>query len=519
MRTGEWALAAVTGLLTREYEGGFAEVRTATGVIRATADHPFWVVEGAGLPDRPAPRHVPAVELQGPVPGRWVDARELQAEDRLISQLGKVCGIRSVVGEVGQSTVYNLTVEGVHTFAVGTDHILVHNRDDNPEPPKEPGGGAAEHKPGSDGGAEVAHEDKENQPQTPGESGEQAATEAAPNTKNCFGAGTPLLTPSGSRKIEEFRRGDLVLSRDEWDPSGVAVAKAVEEVYTGNARVVDLEVGGKVIRTTAEHLFWVRGRGWTEVSIFEPGYELIGHDGQRSRVEGISEVDEVVAVYNIRVADHHTYFVGTQEWGWSVWAHNAYAEFSAELKARGGTEEESQDAWEAARQGDRAAFEDAVGSTAKTPREMDELYNLANAPVGIDRDGAHAMAMEAAGIPADAEPVQVVIFVDPQNPDQHAAAYQEAADNPSTEVVETGDQVEVGRVETYLVESPDGSMHTRYVVDHTADSREPHFHAAQPQGDPADAVEFGKDTVYDPITHPDLPDHHIPYDGPHSRLD
>jgi hypothetical protein len=30
-------------------------------------------------------------------------------------------------------------------------------------------------------------------------------------------------------------------------------------------------------------------------------------------------------VYNVRVADHHTYFVGDREWGFSVWAHNLCA--------------------------------------------------------------------------------------------------------------------------------------------------------------------------------------------------
>src|SRR5262249_23944282 len=33
---------------------------------------------------------------------------------------------------------------------------------------------------------------------------------------------------------------------------------------------------------------------------------------------------EWVPVYNVRVADFHTYFVGCEEWGFSVWAHNAY---------------------------------------------------------------------------------------------------------------------------------------------------------------------------------------------------
>jgi len=29
-------------------------------------------------------------------------------------------------------------------------------------------------------------------------------------------------------------------------------------------------------------------------------------------------------VYNITVAEWHTYFVGAPEWGFSAWAHNAY---------------------------------------------------------------------------------------------------------------------------------------------------------------------------------------------------
>ncbi|MFT3920945.1 MAG: Hint domain-containing protein [Myxococcales bacterium] len=31
----------------------------------------------------------------------------------------------------------------------------------------------------------------------------------------CFAAGTPILTPEGSKAIEEIKVGDLVLSRDE----------------------------------------------------------------------------------------------------------------------------------------------------------------------------------------------------------------------------------------------------------------------------------------------------------------
>jgi hypothetical protein len=40
-------------------------------------------------------------------------------------------------------------------------------------------------------------------------------------------------------------------------------------------------------------------------------------------VERVVETRERTTVHNLRVADYHTYFVGSPEWGFSVWAHNA----------------------------------------------------------------------------------------------------------------------------------------------------------------------------------------------------
>ena len=39
-------------------------------------------------------------------------------------------------------------------------------------------------------------------------------------------------------------------------------------------------------------------------------------------MEAVTPGGEPAAVYNLRVAEHHTYFVGSREWGFSVWAHN-----------------------------------------------------------------------------------------------------------------------------------------------------------------------------------------------------
>ncbi|MDW8244158.1 MAG: hypothetical protein RMJ88_13175 [Thermogemmata sp.] len=42
-------------------------------------------------------------------------------------------------------------------------------------------------------------------------------------------------------------------------------------------------------------------------------------------VEAVCDTSRWEQVYNCRVADWHTYCVGDQEWGFSVWAHNSYS--------------------------------------------------------------------------------------------------------------------------------------------------------------------------------------------------
>ncbi len=74
----------------------------------------------------------------------------------------------------------------------------------------------------------------------------------------CFAAGTPLLTPNGAKAIEDIKVGDLVLSAPEDDPSAPVAARRVEEVFERSSPLFELHVGGKLIRTTAEHPFYVQ---------------------------------------------------------------------------------------------------------------------------------------------------------------------------------------------------------------------------------------------------------------------
>jgi hypothetical protein len=141
--------------------------------------------------------------------------------------------------------------------------------------------------------------------------------------RSCFVAGTPLLTPDGARPIDEFRAGDLVLSRDENDPAAPVVARRVLQVFIRVSPVLNLHAGGRIIGTTGEHPFWVEGKGWTPAGALRIGDVLVSHRGDRIAVDGIADSGRVETVYNLEVEDDHTYFVGAAEWGFDLWSHNA----------------------------------------------------------------------------------------------------------------------------------------------------------------------------------------------------
>jgi Pretoxin HINT domain len=138
----------------------------------------------------------------------------------------------------------------------------------------------------------------------------------------CFAAGTPLLTPEGSKYIEDFRVGDLILSRAEDDPEAPVMARRVLNLFQNYSPLLDLHVGGRVIRTTAEHPFWVVGKGWVLAHQIEVGDQFLGADGERMAVGSIDGPGDPAPVYNVEVEEYHTYLVGSALWGFSVWAHN-----------------------------------------------------------------------------------------------------------------------------------------------------------------------------------------------------
>lgn len=148
---------------------------------------------------------------------------------------------------------------------------------------------------------------------------------------NCFVAGTGVLTTSGSVPIERLKPGDLVISRDA--RTGLQVERPVVRTFVHPVDgLVHVRVGAETITCTPNHPFRVGGRGWVEAGQLKPGDTLYLVDGGRAGVISVTRerLTSPVDVYNVEVADFHTYFVASA----GVWVHNACAQPAGSSLAR-----------------------------------------------------------------------------------------------------------------------------------------------------------------------------------------
>jgi hypothetical protein len=147
------------------------------------------------------------------------------------------------------------------------------------------------------------------------------------DTLACFAAGTPVLMADGNwKKIEEVRAGDKVLSVTEHDAEGPVESKKVIQAYNNEPqKLLELYVNGELIRCTYTHRFYARFKGWTPANELELGDQLKTPNGRWLNVSNKIFTDNIEPVFNIHVADNHTYFVSDGKSDQFVLVHNAYA--------------------------------------------------------------------------------------------------------------------------------------------------------------------------------------------------
>ncbi|WP_260405507.1 HINT domain-containing protein [Paenibacillus sp. 598K] len=134
---------------------------------------------------------------------------------------------------------------------------------------------------------------------------------------NCFTAGTKVLTDEGEKPIEEIEIGDKVLAKSD-ETGEVAYREVVGLFQKQDDEIYKVYIGNEVIEATAEHPFWLDGKGWTFVKDLKVVDLLVSSDGTKLAIDKIEKEPREATVYNFEVADFHSYFVSNL----GIWVHN-----------------------------------------------------------------------------------------------------------------------------------------------------------------------------------------------------
>jgi RHS repeat-associated protein len=128
---------------------------------------------------------------------------------------------------------------------------------------------------------------------------------------NSFTADTLVRTENGLKPISEVKVGDKVLSFDE--RTETTLYQPVMAVIQGVKRYQMVKItldSGESIEATAEHPFYIKGKGWNPASSLKVGQALQLHNGTTVVVKEVDTSVRFEKVYNLTVANTHNYFVG-----------------------------------------------------------------------------------------------------------------------------------------------------------------------------------------------------------------
>ena len=139
--------------------------------------------------------------------------------------------------------------------------------------------------------------------------------------KNSFDVTTLVSTENGLIPISQIQIGDKV-----WSYSENNQTTSLQEVThlrrsTGNKELVDIALqNGEIITATANHPLWsVDLQKWVEAGELTKESILFNLQDQNVSIEKLKHYSQEQAVYNLTIANDHTYFVGQS----GVLGHNA----------------------------------------------------------------------------------------------------------------------------------------------------------------------------------------------------
>ncbi|MBP2355967.1 hypothetical protein JOF29_007077 [Kribbella aluminosa] len=129
-----------------------------------------------------------------------------------------------------------------------------------------------------------------------------------------FTGETLVLMADGTKKpISKVEVGDEVLATDP--ETGEQGPHRVTEVFEHSDDVIDLEVAGDVVTTTANHPFWdATDQRFEPAAELDRGDQVQSADGRRFTIGGLkTTTTHRATAYNLSVEGIHTYHVGADE--------------------------------------------------------------------------------------------------------------------------------------------------------------------------------------------------------------
>lgn len=123
-----WTFCEVEEPLRYDYTGTVVTLVADGEIVQATGDHPFWVVSGSGLLQRPVAVDAGQDAWVFEDHGRWVEAEDIEIGDTLWLNDGRHVQVTSTVSFDATLPVFNLRVADLQTYSVGPQGVLVHNR-------------------------------------------------------------------------------------------------------------------------------------------------------------------------------------------------------------------------------------------------------------------------------------------------------------------------------------------------------------------------------------------------------
>lgn len=132
----------------------------------------------------------------------------------------------------------------------------------------------------------------------------------------CFPAGTKVHTENGLKNIEDICISDRVWSYNE-KTGEISLQEVLSTVINISDHLVRICTEDEIIETTTMHPFYTN-KGWKDAGSLETDEYLKTKNGISTKIKKVNFNYLLSEVYNLEVANWHTFFVGTS----AILVHN-----------------------------------------------------------------------------------------------------------------------------------------------------------------------------------------------------